>query len=456
MKKNETIIQSRSPWTLHSDKKLVQISSFSWTPKISLTVPGSKSFSNRALIIAACAKGKSKLNGLLKSDDTFWCIDALKKVGVNFIDIQSSLEVNGVNNSFKTPKDELFIGAAGTIARFLPGALAATEGIEFKMEADHTLSKRPVAPLLQALGKMGVTIESLKGADKFPIRVMSSGLIGGTIYLPADVSSQYLSGLLICSPLAKNPVTIKLTTSIVQPRYVEMTILAMKHFGVNVSVSSNFKEFNVTPQRYQGCHYNIEADVSSAGYFFALAAINSTSVTITNLNNKTSQPDIMLLDVLERMGCKVEKSPSSITIEGTENLKGGFSVSLKDFSDQTLTLGCIAAFADLPIEITDVAHIRKHECDRLSALAEGLRRIGIVTELTESSIKIFPGQPKAANIPTHHDHRVAMAFSIIGSKCPGIIIENPSCVAKTFPNFYEKLQEVGYSIEFSKKEASDG
>lgn len=443
-----TYRSSKSPWASHTDKQSITLKSFNARPNSEVFIPGSKSFSNRALILSACAHGRSLITGLLKSDDTYWCIEALKNLGIEIGELkEGQFEIFGTAGKFSNPKDPIFIGAGGTIARFLPGVIAAsTSEANFVLEADRSLSSRPISPLVSSLRKIGAEISYLGNTETLPISIKAQGLKGGEILLPGNVSSQYLSGLLMSAPLAKDNTTIKMTSEIVQPLYVSMTVSTMESFGVQVQVSDDLSCYRVAPSSYQPCDYTIEADVSSAGYMFALAAITNQTITVKNINPTTLQPDLKLLEILERMGCHITRNPNSVTITGPSALKGGFTVSLKDFSDQTLTLGCIASQCDQPIKITDVGHIRKHECDRLEALKDGLARLGIESILTHDTVEILPGKLKPALIDSHDDHRVAMSFAILGAVCPNISIDNPSCVAKTFPDFFEKLEILGFTI----------
>lgn len=434
-------LSATSPWATNLPSKL-KVEGFRYSGLKEIEIPGSKSFSNRALIISACAAGESKLTGLLKSDDTYWCIDSLRKSGIKIEELNGSFNVSGLSGKFQA-KEPLFIGAAGTIARFLPGVLASTSNQEFQLDSDHTLSRRPILPLLDSLSLLGSEIVPLDKKGHLPLKIKANGLSNGTINLPGNVSSQYLSGLLICAPLAKGDIIINLTTPIVQPNYVSMTIETMKAFGVNVEVSAKFDKFKVSPQTYKSTDYVIESDVSSAGYLFALAAIHNLEIEILNLNKNTLQPDIKLLEILETMGCTYKLNDNKAIIKGTSKLIGGFEFNLNDFSDQALTLGCVAPFADAPITISGVSHIRKHECDRLVALHEGLKNLQIKSDVYEDKIVIHPGQPKPATINTYDDHRVAMSFSILATKCFGVVIENPSCTAKTFPNFFDVMQKFG-------------
>ena len=363
-----------SPWAKLTTANFIKVNP-SQLSNFKVRVPGSKSFSNRALIIAACASGQSKISGILKSDDTHWCIETLKKLGTTITLNEDIFEIKKNFNGVLSSEEPLFIGAAGTIARFLPGVLSAACDKSLTIYGDKSLTNRPIKPLIDAIISLEGDVSYMDSTGHLPIRIEPKKLVGGSVVLPADISSQYLSGLLICAPLAQKEVTIKVTTPIVQQNYVKMTIDTMKKFGVTVAVDNSFSVFKIHPQTYKATDFSIESDVSSAGYFFGLGAINNICAQIEGLSLNTLQPDIKILEVLEKMGCEVKTNSNSISVTGPEKLKGGFKVSLKEFSDQALTLGCIAPLADAPITIDDIGHIRKHECDRLEALKEGLERL---------------------------------------------------------------------------------
>lgn len=444
-----------SPWSPSHLPNALKINGFQSTEPAAVTIPGSKSFSNRALILAACSPGSTTLYGLLKSDDTYWCIDALSKIGVKFEFDGDKTTVHTPERLSPTSEENLFIGAAGTVARFLPGVLASVTNANFYLEADESLSKRPNDTLYGALRTLGANITKTSPEHSFPVRISSQGLAqglkGGHVHLDADVSSQYLSGLLICAPRCGEPVTIELNGPIVQSRYVAMTIETMKQFGAHVEVSNDFNLFQVTPSQYTPTNLTVEADLSAACYFFAAGALTEHAITVTGINKNTLQPDIHVLDILTQMGCNVEWHKADhlydVTVKGPTKLKGGQTFDMTSCSDQALTIGCIAAFADGPVTITGIGHIRKHECDRVEALREGLTSLGVKCETTHSTVTVHPAEEtklKPASIRTYHDHRVAMAFSLIGAKLPGIEIENPSCVSKTFPDFFDTLESAGY------------
>jgi 3-phosphoshikimate 1-carboxyvinyltransferase len=440
-------LKARSPWSRLNDVHKVEISPSSETINGQLTIPGSKSFTNRALIIAALAQGKSTLSGILKSDDSYWCIDTLRKLGTEIKVEDELVHIKGTNGSWPVQQGDLYIGAAGTIARFLPGALAAAEAGEWKLEASQRMSERPVRPLIEALKDLGADIEYLDQEGFFPLSINGMGLKGGPVNISGKVSSQFISGLLICSPYAKEAVQVNVVDHIVQHAYVNLTLDLMREFGAVVEADDGMGQFNVQPVRYQGRDVQLEADASTACYFLALAAITSGTMRINNLSMKTNQPDIGMVDVFEKMGCSVEKGADFIELKGTNRLKGGFTISMKEMSDQTLTLAAIAPFADGPITMKDVAHIRHHESDRIKVICESLLKLGIQTEEFEDGLTVYPGVPQPALLDSYDDHRVAMSLSLIGAIVPGISILDPGCISKTCPTFYEMVEKLGLQIK---------
>jgi 3-phosphoshikimate 1-carboxyvinyltransferase len=439
-------MEARSPWSNLNDYKAVTISPSTEPIEIAYRIPGSKSFTNRALILAAMAEGTSEVKGILRSDDSYWCIDSLKKLGVEIQVIDDIAIVNGKGADWSSPEEPLYIGAAGTIARFLPGALATAPKGEWTLRASKRMQERPVEPLIEALKELGASITYLEKQGFYPIEVEGQGISGGEASISGKVSSQFLSGLLIASPYAKNPVHIKVTDHIVQHAYVHITLDLMRLFGANVEVDSAFENFHIEPSRYKGQPLQLEADASTACYFFALAAITNGSVKVTNLSYQTNQPDVKMVDVFEKMGCRVEKGNGYIVLDGPEKLTGGFTISMKEMSDQTLTLAAIAIFADSPITITDVAHIRHHESDRIHAICTSLAKLGITVEEYEDGLKVYPGNPTPVALDSYDDHRVAMALSLIGAIIPGVTINNPGCISKTCPTFYDLLEKAGVTV----------
>lgn len=446
---NSPDLKARSPWSNLNDVHAVKIS-----PKENISVdgairiPGSKSFTNRALIMAALAKGPSTLTGILRSDDSYWCIDTLNKLGIKTEVHGDVVTVQGCNTEWPTEKADLYIGAAGTIARFLPGALAAGKSGNWVVEASNRMSERPVEPLITALKDLGATITYLKKEGYFPLEIKANGLEGGAVSISGSTSSQFVSGLLLASPYAKKEVAITIPDTIVQHDYVRITLDLMEKFGVKVDFSDDLSQMAVPKAAYIGRDLQLEADASTASYFFALAAVTDGRIRITNLTVDTNQPDIKMLDVYERMGCRVIRGKDFVELTGTPNLIGGFGISMKEMSDQTLTLAALAPFASAPITMRDVEHIRHHESDRISAICTELRKMGIQVEEFQDGLTVYPGAPQAAVLDSYDDHRVAMSLALIGAKVPGIVIQDPGCISKTCPSYFDLLKELGISIEY--------
>lgn len=444
MEKYNFDVKARSPWTPLNGVNTISVSPSKRRIDGTITIPGSKSITNRALIISALANGKSKMKGILKSDDSYWCLDSLKKLGVNIEMQGETVFIEG--NGGKWESGNLYIGAAGTIARFLPGALAVSGEGTWELEASESMSKRPVSPLIDALRELGAEITYLSNEGYYPLLVQGKELTGGEVSLSGNISSQFISGLLIAAPYLKDTITVNIKDHIVQHSYVLLTLELMKKFGAKVQYDNELKKIVVYPSKYTPQDANLEADVSTACYFLALAAVTNGRIRIDNLTYETKQPDIKMVDVLEQMGCKVTKDSSSIELEGVTQLKGGFEISMREMSDQTLTLAAIAPFADGPITIKDVEHIRHHESNRISVISESLSRLGIKVQEFKDGLKVYPGIPKPTLLNTHDDHRVAMSLALIGSRVDGIKINDPGCVSKTCPQYFALLESLGINI----------
>lgn len=442
-------LKARSPWSTLNDVEEVEISPAQGPVKGEMTIPGSKSFTNRALIMAALAKGESVLSGVLKSDDSYWCIDALTKLGTSIEIDKESVRINGTGGQWPIKEGNLYIGASGTNGRFLPGVLAVADEGTWEMEANKRMSERPVGTLIDALKEIGADVQYLNNEGFYPLRLNGVGLKGGDIHISGKVSSQFISGLLIASPYAKEPVNIHIMDHIVQRAYVEITLDLMKQFGVDVAYDDDLQTMNVLPGNYQGRELQLEADASTTCYFLALAAITNGKMRINNISYNTRQPDIKMVDILEEMGCTVTKGKDFIELAGADKLKGGKTISMKELSDQALTLAVVSVFADEPITITEVAHIRHHESDRIQAICESLMRLGVKVEEYEDELTVYPGKPKPTVLDSYDDHRVAMSLSLIGARVSGIRIKDPGCVSKTCPTYFELLKQTGLNIQFS-------
>ena len=442
-------LKARSPWSQLNDIQSVSISPKPYQPiDGDIRIPGSKSFTNRALIMAALAKGTSTLSGILRSDDSYWCIDSLNKLGIETEIEGDVITVHGCNANWPNLQANLYIGAAGTTARFLPGALAVAKNGNWMVEASKRMSERPVEPLIQALTDLGANIDYLENEGFFPIQIKGEGLKGGAVSISGKISSQFISGLLLASPYAENEVTVTIPDTIVQHEYVRITLGLMEKFSVTVEASEHLNQLVVPQGEYIGQDLALEADASTASYFFALAALTNGRIRITNLTAETNQPDIHMLEIYEKMGCQVIKGDGYIELVGTEQLIGGFDISMKEMSDQTLTLAALAPFASGPITMRDVEHIRHHESDRISAICTELRKLGIKVEEFQDGLTVYPGSPQATTLTSYDDHRVAMSLALIGTAVPGIVIQDPGCVSKTCPTFFELLQQLGISVEY--------
>ena len=440
--------ESACPWTKLADVAQVEIAPFHGHVHHQLSIPGSKSISNRVLIMAAVADGITNLHGMLRSEDTYWTLQALRQLGAS-IDIErDGSEWNSWGAAaFMTDaaEHEIFVGSAGTAARFLPGILAARRGPTI-LRGSEQLTSRPIAPLVAALRALGADVEALGDGQRLPLRIAGGSLHGGAVSMTGTESSQYISGVLMAAPLADRPVEIAVEGAIVQQDYVAITIATMAKFSVAVDHDAGFTRFRVEPQTYRGCKLALEADASTASYFFALAAVTGGHVTVTNLGTGTTQPDYGFLTVLERMGCVVDRSDGATSVQGPALLAGGFEVDMKPMSDTALTLAAIAPFADAPIHIHNIAHIRKHESDRIAVACGILRQIGIETEERPDGLTVHPGEPRHAVIDPRDDHRVAMAFALTGLKGAGVTITNPSCISKTCPDYFDMLKAAGVFI----------
>jgi 3-phosphoshikimate 1-carboxyvinyltransferase len=441
------VVSSRSPWALSTSAHEAVVIPAMKPIHGELYVPGSKSYTNRALIISALAQGSSSLTGILKSDDSYWCIDALKRLGTIIEVNEDVVSINGSAGKWKNTTGQLFIGAAGTIARFLPGALAIAKEGSWKVDGIPQLRERPLTPLIDALRQLGGKIEYLSTNKGLPLQVSGTGLQGGKVSIPGNVSSQFLSGLLIASPYANEPVCIEVTEGLVQPSYIGITIQLMRQFGAQIDHTEDYQKVTVHPTGYQGHAVVLEADASTACYFLSLAALTGGTIRVKNVGYHSYQPDARFIDVLERMGCSVIKDTSFLQVTGPNQLRGGFEVDMKPMSDQAVTIGALAPFADKPITVTNVAHIRSHESDRISVICDSLKKMGVKVEEREDGFTIYPSQPHGAVLDPHDDHRNAMVFGLLGVKVPNVRILDPGCVSKTCPSYFTELQKLGIDVQ---------
>ncbi len=404
-----------------------------------IEVPGSKSLTQRALIAAALAKGESRLIGPLESEDTAYSAQALMQMGV-VIEKNRDWRICGNGGLIKPSGEPIFLGNNGTATRFLT-SVAALGNSQYTIDGDARMHQRPIGPLLTALRGWGVDIKSQRGTDCPPLQINGRGLAGGTTILPEGKSSQYLSSLLLVAPYAKRPATLRVEGQIFSKPYVEMTLAVMADFGILVECARDFSSFSVPQGCYQGREYRIEGDASNASYFWAAAAVTGGRVTVTNIPVPSLQGDAMLVPLLGRMGCHVEKTGECITLQGVERLEG-IHVDMGDMPDVVPTLAVVAAFAHGTTVIENIAHLRIKECDRLSAVVTELSKLGVKVEERESAMIIHGDggvHLKGAEIYTYADHRMAMCFAVAGLRIPGVKISGEECVGKSFPDFWQRF-----------------
>ncbi len=438
-------LDAETPWTALKGVTSVVVEPHPEPLVAELAVSGSKSFSNRALILAAMAKGETQLTGLLRSDDTYWCADALRKLGAGVTLSGTSVSVAGMGR-LRPDSADLHVGSAGTLARFLPPFLAAGDPGTFRVTASKQMSTRPVGPLFDAMRAGGARIVSEGAHNCYPVTIHGGTFRGGPLTMSGSVSSQFISGILLGAAQTKEGVGLTVEGGIVQSDYVRITLDVMKHFGVEVEVNSSFTQFRVPSGDYIGRDYAIEADASTATYFAALAAVTKGRVTMTNLGQKTRQPDYQFLEILEQLGCNVQRYDDRTTVSMEHRLQGNFTFDMKPLSDATLTLAAIAPFADGPITARNVAHIRHHESDRIAAMCASLTAVGIEVEEHEDGLTVYPGTPKHAALDTYEDHRMAMSLAVLGVAGSGVELNDPGCVSKTCPTFFTEIAAMGVGV----------
>jgi 3-phosphoshikimate 1-carboxyvinyltransferase len=412
-------------------------------PHATVRVPGSKSLTNRALVLGALAGSSTacELRGVLRSEDTEVMIAALQNLGVQVeADWRQHLVrvFRGEEAIIPATGADLFVANSGTTMRFLTALVSLGRG-RYRLDGVPRMRERPIGDLLATLGQLGVRAWSETGNQCPPVLVESAGLQGGHARIRGDVSSQFLSGLLMVAPFARNDITLEIEGPLVSEPYVAMTVEMMRHWGAEVTV--NGRSFQVKAGRPYGLlSYEIEPDASAASYFWAAAAIAGGQVCVAGLNMHSLQGDVHFVDVLEEMGCRVVRGDSGITVRGGP--LRGIDVDMNDISDTVMTLAAVACFAEGPTTIRNVAHIRHKETDRLAALSTELRRVGAAVEEFADGLTITPRPLHGAAVETYNDHRMAMSLALIGLRVPGVVIKNPGCVAKTYPHFFSDLRSL--------------
>ncbi|MDX2703049.1 3-phosphoshikimate 1-carboxyvinyltransferase [Streptomyces sp. PA03-6a] len=397
-----------------------------------VAVPGSKSVTARALFLAAAAEGTTTLRRPLLSDDTDGFAEGLFRLGYRVDRGPDVWRVEGRPAGPAVPEADVYCRDAATAARFLPALAAAGHGT-YRFDASAQMRRRPVAPLTTALRTLGVDLRHEEAEGHLPLTVAADGIEGGALDLDASLSSQFLTALLLAGPLMRKGLRVNVTGLVSVP-YVEITIAMMRSFGVEVGREGSV--LVVPPGGYRAADYAVEPDASTSSYFFAAAALTGREVTVPGLGTGALQGDLGFVDVLRRMGARVETGADATTVSGTGTLRG-ITTTMRDISDTMPTLAAIAPFADGPVRIEDVYNTRVKECDRLEVCAANLRRQGVRVETGRDWIEIHPGTPAPVEIACHGDHRIAMSFAVAALRTEGVTFDEPGCVKKTFPEFHE-------------------
>jgi 3-phosphoshikimate 1-carboxyvinyltransferase len=402
-------------------------------------VPGSKSYTHRMLIAGSLSNGPCRLSNTLESEDTGITLDTLRKVGVKVEKDDNHLDVYGKMGSLGAYQETLDLGNSGTSMRLLTAALALGTG-KYILTGSRRMQQRPMQDLIDGLNQMGVKSRSIKNNGCPPIEVESAKIRGGTVNLNCALSSQFLSAILLIAPCAENDMEIVVTRGPVSRPYIDITLDVMQKFGVSVE-RENYDRFHIPGgQTYQAGAYAVESDCSQAGYFWAAAAITGATIRVKDIAADSRQGDIRFLDLLATMGCKVSKNPEGLSVAGGPLT--AIQTDMADMPDLVPTLAVIAAFARGTTIIKNVAHLKGKESNRLDATARELAKMGIDARCSESALQICGGKPHGAEIETYNDHRIAMSFAVAGLRIPDMVIKDEDCVAKSFPDFWQRLEEL--------------
>jgi 3-phosphoshikimate 1-carboxyvinyltransferase len=403
-----------------------------------VNIPGSKSVTHRALIAAALAEGESILKDCLICEDTLFTLKALEDLGILISLENPNIIVSGKGGRFLPipKKREIYMGNSGTSYRLLLTTAALAQG-EILLSGSPRMQERPIGSLVSALNQLGVEATCIGKKDFPPVLIRAKGISGGRVEIEGTQSSQYVSSLLLSAPYADKDVEIRVTGNLVSKPYVDITLDVMKTFGISV-VRDGYVYFKVpSGQRYQACRFQTDGDVSSASYFWAAAAVTGGTMITKNIHpHTTRQGDLGLLDILERMGCYVERRHDSVLVQG--GVLSGIDVDMGAMPDMVPTLAAIAPFANGKTGIRNIAHLRHKESDRLHAIASEWNKLGSRIEEMDDGI-IIPGGERLSGttVDPHNDHRLAMSLAVIGLRVQGISVKNETCVTKSFPQFWD-------------------
>ncbi len=407
-------------------------------PSAEISVPASKSILNRALLLAAFTSGTTHLVCGDYGNDTRDLISCLADLDIKIEPKRDGLTIHGtckVNHDLVV----LNVGSAGTVARFLTTILAFRGG-NYEIHSSKQMQRRPME-ILRVLETIGVRFEYLEEKEHLPFRMFSNGITTDRVGIDTDVSTQYASGIMLAAAVTGKPFTIRLKGSRTNGSYLNMTLRMIQSFGVTFTRRGN--NVFIASDRTKPQIYTVEPDISAACYFFALALLTRSKITVRGIHSDSIQGDMKFIELLEHAGVRFTYTERGLRADGSEISEfSGFRVNMQDFSDQVLTVAAIAPFATCETEISGIAHIRVQECDRIAAIAENLATIGVPCSVDEQTLRIFPALVRGGIIKTYNDHRVAMAFTLIGLKCGNVTIEDPMCCKKTFDNYFEIIDRI--------------
>lgn len=414
-----------------------------------VTIPGSKSYTNRALIMGALANGKTTLTGISESDDSVAMIKALQQLGVEIKQTGETIEIIGTGGQFRPFSGTINVGAAGTTMRFLASVAALVPG-EIILDGSERMRERPINELVDALRDLGVRIEYMMKEGCPPLKIHGGSIKGGTVEMDGSFSSQYFTSLMLIAPVLEKGIKIIVKGEQVSKSYIDMTVDGLESFGVKVT-NNNYEEYVIAPgSHYKPTNYHIEGDCSGAAYFWSIAALNGGHIRVHNINPTSAQGDVHFPDLLEKMGCKVVKNQVRkwIEVTGVTELNGlAEVVDMESMPDTAQPLAVVASFANGITHLGGLSTLRIKETDRIAAMNIELAKCGVETEIGSDWIKIIPGKPIGTVIDTYKDHRMAMSFALLGTKVNGVIVNEPNVVSKSFPEFWDLLDQIGVEIE---------
>lgn len=417
---------------------MIEIKSLAETNAV-ISVPGSKSYTHRMLIAAALADGRCDIRNWLDSEDTNLTLAALQQAGIQIEIENGHVVIYGRTGELDPVRTPIFLGNSGTSMRLLAGVFALGQG-EYVLTGTARMQERPIQDLLDGLNQIGVNALSRSSDGCPPVEIQGGPIRGGNVRLNCSVSSQYLSALLLLAPYTRKGIEITVTEGPVSRPYIDITLEAMRNFGVEAE-RKEYEQFYVNGgQFYHSGVYTVEPDCSQAGYFWAAAAVTGSTVKVKNISRDSHQGDIRFLDRLESMGCRVLEEHDGIRVVG-DSLRA-IETDMADIPDVVPTLAVVAAFAVGTTVIRNVAHLQAKESNRMAAVVTELRKMGITAGYDDNSLWVEGGKTQSADIDTYDDHRIAMSFAIAGLRTPGLVIKNEKCVQKSFPNFwgvFEKL-----------------